>query len=75
MFSFILLINNIHCLTYHCKIIDINKSVVNDIVKLDEIFTVTMENAPKHMCNNKIRNSPHNGILIASSKAAMNLKN
>jgi len=75
MFSFILLMKNIHFLTYHGKINDINKSVVNYIVKLDEIFTVTMEKASKHMCDNKRRNSPHNGIFIASSNIAMNLKN
>jgi len=75
MFSLILLIENAHCLTYHCKINDINKNVVNYIVKLDEIFTMTMQNTAKHMCDNKIRYSPHNGILIASSNVAMNLKN
>jgi hypothetical protein len=75
MFSLILLIKNIHCLTYHCKINDINKSVVNYIAKLDEIFTMAMQNASKHMCDSKIRNNPHNGILIASSNVAMNLKN
>lgn len=33
-----------------------------------------MEKASKHKCDNKIRNSPHSGIFIASSNIAMNLK-
>jgi hypothetical protein len=75
MFSFILLVKNIRCLTYHYKVNDITKSVDNYILKLDEVFTVTTTKASKHMSDNNIRNSPHNGIFIASSNSAMNLKN
>jgi hypothetical protein len=34
-----------------------------------------MEEASKHMKNNKSRNIPHVGIFIMSSNIAMNLKN
>jgi hypothetical protein len=40
----------------------------------EAIFTVMMERAFKHKADKKIRNNPHIGKFIVSSKSSMYLK-